>query len=69
MKKKPPSFFGRLNKAAKYLFSVNGYRAAEHSRLRGYSRNLQVRPESAELDAGTVLKLLPACLMREEITR
>ena len=62
MKKKAPSFFGRLNKAARYVFSVNGYRAAEHSRLRGYQRNLQVRPESAELDAGDRIKVVARLL-------
>ena len=60
--KKPPSFFTRLGTAAKYLFSVNGYRAAEHSRLRGRHRNLQVRPESAELDAGDRIKVIARLL-------
>lgn len=60
--KKPPSFFTRLGNAAKYLFSVNGYRAAEHSRLRGRQRNLQVRPESAELDSGDRIKVIARLL-------
>ena len=60
--KKKKSFFQRLGTATRYLFSVNGYRAAEHSRLRGYHRNLQVRPESAELDAGDRIKVIARLL-------
>ena len=59
---KNQSFFKRLSTATRYLFSVNGYRAAEHSRLRGRYRNLQVRPESAELDAGDRIKVIARLL-------
>ena len=60
--KKNISFFNRLTAATRYLFSVNGYRASEHSRLRGRHRNLQVRPESAELDSSDRIKVIARLL-------
>lgn len=60
-KNKSAGFFKRLSKASKYLFGY-GYRAAEHSRMRGYNPNLGVRPEEAELDAGDREKVIARLL-------
>ena len=49
----------RLGTASKYLF---GYRASEHSRVRGYNPNLAVRPEEAELDSGDRDKVIARLL-------
>ena len=48
---KKQSFLTRLKTASRFLFS-QGYDASQSSRLRGARRNVTVRPEETELDAG-----------------
>ena len=59
--KKKKSFLSRLGTASKYLFGY-GYRAAEHSRVRGWNQNLSVRPEEAELDSSDRGKVIARLL-------